>query len=263
MSLTTPAPAPSPRRATCGENVSADTGTSRGSFWALSAHKEPRNWLTSPSTAGTSAAASSSGGTGGPAFAATPPRSSISKPPSARASPSRTACSGVPLRAPSNIESTVTLTIPAASGRARSRVRSASLQAIARYGSDRADAARLRLHRSRRDPARAGQLAVSRRRGRLQPGAGTGAGGLPPGRRRGGDHVRAAGAAGARGGATDGPDLLHLRGRLRLCDRWRDDADDRCDGAERGRDDLRADRGARDPEAALRALRGAARVPLA
>ena len=48
----------------------------------------------------------------------------------------------MPLRAPSNIESTVTLTIPAPIGRARSRVLSASLHAIARYGSDRADAAR-------------------------------------------------------------------------------------------------------------------------
>src|SRR3954469_6546313 len=102
-------------------------------------------------------------------------------------------------------------------------------------------AAQLRLHRPRRDPAGAGQLALPRRRGRLQPGAGAGAGGLPPGRGRGGDHVRAAGAAGARGGAADGPDLLHLRGRLRLCDRGGDDADDRRDGAERGRDDLRAD----------------------
>ena len=41
-----------------------------------------------------------------------------------------------------------------------------------RYGSDRADAAALRLHRPRRDPARAGQLALPRRRGRLLAGAG-------------------------------------------------------------------------------------------
>ncbi len=70
----------------------------------------------SPATAGTSAAASSAALTGGPLFAATAPTSSISKPASTSASPSATACSGVPLRAPSNIESTVTLTIPAASG---------------------------------------------------------------------------------------------------------------------------------------------------
>src|SRR3954454_17628133 len=262
MSLTTTAPAASARRATSTENVSAGTGTSRGSFVVPEPTKEPRDCVTRPSTAGTSAAASSSAETGGPAFAATAPTSSISKPACASASPSRTACSGVPLRAPSNIESTVTLTIPAPSGRARSRVRSASLQRIARYGSDRADAARLRLHRSRRDPARAGQLALPRRRGRLQPGAGAGARGVPPGRCRGRDHVRPARAAGARGGAADGSDLLHLRGRLRLRDRWRDDADDRGDGAERGGHDLRADRGARDPEAAVRALRRAARVPL-
>ena len=85
---------------------------------------------TSPSIAGTSAAASSSALTGGPALAATAPTSSMSKPASTSASPSATACSGVPLRAPSNIESTVTLTIPAASGCARSRVRSASRQLI-------------------------------------------------------------------------------------------------------------------------------------
>src|SRR4029077_1761502 len=124
-------------------------------------------------------------------------------------------------------------------------------------------AAQLRLHRSRRDPARQGQLALPRPRGRLLAGAGAGARGLPPGPRRGRDHVRPARAAGPRGGAADGPDLLHLRGRLRLRDRGRDDADDRRDGPQRGRHDLRADRAARDPEAALRALRRAARVPLA
>ena len=52
----------------------------------------------------------------------------MSKPASTSASPSATACSGVPLRAPSNIESTVTLTIPAASGWVRSRSVSASVQ---------------------------------------------------------------------------------------------------------------------------------------
>src|SRR5215218_4815411 len=132
MSLTMTAPAASARRATAGEKVSAEIDTPislRGSFVLSERTKEPRNSAASPSTAGTSAAASSSADTGGPALAATAPTSSISNPASARASPSRTACSGVPLRAPSNIESTVTLTIPAPSGRARSRVRSASLQA--------------------------------------------------------------------------------------------------------------------------------------
>src|SRR5215218_5241672 len=233
MSLTTSAPAASARRATSRENVSAEMGGGTsfpessspegGKLW-----KRPDSAATSLSTVGTSAAASSSTVTGGPALAATAPTSSISKPASASASPSATACSGVPLRAPSNIESTVTLTIPAPIGCARARVRSASLHEVtARYGSDRADAAPLRLHRSRRDPAGAGQLALPRPRGWLQPGAGAGTRGLPPGRRRGRDHVRSPRAAGARGGAPDGSDLLHLRGRLRLRDRGRDDADDR------------------------------------
>src|SRR3954453_13738316 len=43
----------------------------------------------------------------------------MSKPASARSRPSAIACSGVPLRAPSNIESTVTLTMPAATGCSR------------------------------------------------------------------------------------------------------------------------------------------------
>ncbi len=69
-----------------------------------------------PAIAGTRRAASSAGATGGPLRAATAPTSSMSKPASASATPSAIACSGVPLRAPSNIESVVTLTIPAPSG---------------------------------------------------------------------------------------------------------------------------------------------------
>ena len=114
MSLTTTAPAASARRATSGEKVSADTGTPDSA---------------SPSIAGTSAAASSSGGTGGPLRAATAPTSSMSNPASTSSSPSAIACSGVPLRAPSNIESTVTLTIPAAIGCAKSSVLSVNRQA--------------------------------------------------------------------------------------------------------------------------------------
>src|SRR6185295_15518729 len=48
----------------------------------------------------------------------------------------------------------------------------------------------LRLHRSRRHPARPGQLALPRPRRGFLPGAGAGAGGLPPGRGGGRDHVR-------------------------------------------------------------------------
>ncbi len=113
MSLIATAPAVSARRATSGENVSAEIGTPAPA---------------SPSIAGTSAAASSSAATGGPLRAATAPTSSMSKPASTSASPSATARSGVPLRAPSNIESAVTLTIPAASGCSSSSVRSASRQ---------------------------------------------------------------------------------------------------------------------------------------
>ena len=115
MSLTATAPASSAARATSTEKVSAEIGTPAPA---------------SPSIAGTSAAASTSGGTGGPLFAATAPTSSMSNPASTSASPSAIACSGVPLRAPSNIESAVTLTIPAASGWARSRLRSARRQLI-------------------------------------------------------------------------------------------------------------------------------------
>ena len=92
----------------------------------------------------------------------------------------------------------------------------------------------LRLHRPRRDPARQGQLALPRRRGRLLAGPVARARGLPPGRGRGRDHVRPPRAPGPRGGPADGPDLLHLRGRLRLRDRGRDDAADRRSGPRRG-----------------------------
>ena len=81
-----------------------------------------------PAIAGASLSASSAGGTGGPLRAATAPTSSMSKPSSARRSPSAIACSGVPLRAPEYIESVVTLTIPAASGRSSSNARSVSFQ---------------------------------------------------------------------------------------------------------------------------------------
>ena len=119
MSLTACAPAASARRATSGEKVSAEIGTPEGTSAAFSVSWPENAALVSPAIAGTSAAASSSALTGGPAFAATAPTSSMSNPASTNASPSATACSGVPLLAPSNIESTVTLTIPAASGCAK------------------------------------------------------------------------------------------------------------------------------------------------
>src|SRR5436305_1382439 len=117
MSLIATAPAASAWRATSGENVSAETGTP--------------TFSTSPSIAGTSRPASSSAATGGPLRAATAPMSSISKPASTRRKPSRTACSGVSLRAPSKKESSVTLTIPTPTGRSSPRVRSLSCQILA------------------------------------------------------------------------------------------------------------------------------------
>ena len=102
MSLIAAAPASIAARATGAENVSARTGTPASAA--------------SRSTAGISRAASSAGSTGGPLRAATAPTSSRSNPASTRASPSATAWSGVPLRAPAKNESSVTLTIPAASG---------------------------------------------------------------------------------------------------------------------------------------------------
>ena len=114
MSLIATAPASSPASATSAEKVSAEMGRPVRSA--------------SPAMAGASWARSSAGGTGGPLRAATAPTSSMSNPASARATPSATARSGVPLRAPENIESTVTLTIPAPSGRSSSRVRPVSRQ---------------------------------------------------------------------------------------------------------------------------------------
>ena len=108
----------------------------------------------------------------------------------------------------------------------------------------------------------AGRLAVQRSRRGLLDDAGARAGGLPPGRGRGRDHVRPPRAPGPRGRPPDRAELLHLRGGLRLRHRRRDDAADRGDGARRERHDLRADRVPGDPEGALRPLRGPARVPL-
>ena len=116
MSLIAAAPASIAAEATSGEKVSASTGAP-----ALA---------TRPSTAGTSRAASSVASTGGPLRAATAPTSSRSKPVSTRASPSAIARSGVPLRAPAKNESSVTLTIPAASGGPKSSVRSAIRQVV-------------------------------------------------------------------------------------------------------------------------------------
>ena len=117
MSLTATAPASSAARATSTEKVSALTGTPAPA---------------SPSIAGTSAAISISGSTGGPLRAATAPTSNMSNPASTSPNPSRTACSGVTLRAPSNIESVVTLTIPAATGCSKLNSRSASFQVTKR-----------------------------------------------------------------------------------------------------------------------------------
>src|SRR5688572_11365662 len=116
MSLIATAPASSTRRATSGENVSASTGTP-----ASAARR---------STAGTSLPASASASTGGPLRAASAPTSSMSKPASTSARPSATARSGVPLRAPAKNESSVTLTIPATSGRPKSSSRSVSRHTV-------------------------------------------------------------------------------------------------------------------------------------
>ena len=110
MSLIAAAPASIAARATGAENVSTRTGTPASAA--------------SRSTAGISRAASSAGSTGGPLRAATAPTSSRWNPASTRASPSATAWSGVPDRAPAKNESSVTLTIPAASGGGKRSVRS-------------------------------------------------------------------------------------------------------------------------------------------
>ena len=83
-----------------------------------------------------------------------------------------------------------------------------------------------------------------------------GARGLPPGRGRGRDHVRASRGPGDGGRAADRPELLHLRGGLRGGDRRRDDPADRRHDRRRGRHALRADRGPRDPRAAVRHFEG-------
>ena len=116
MSLITAAPAAAAAIATAGSNVSALIGASVP--------------VARPATAGIRRSISSAASTGGPERAATAPTSTISKPRSSSRQPSATACSGVPLRAPEYIESTVTLTMPAPIGSARSRVLSASCQAI-------------------------------------------------------------------------------------------------------------------------------------
>ena len=123
-------------------------------------------------------------------------------------------------------------------------------------------ALQLRLHRPRRDPARPGQLALPRRRGGLLAGAGAGARGLPPGRRRGRDHVRPPRAPGPRGARLMGQSsyiyeagcAFAIDGETTLLTG---------ESPRRGRHGLREDRAPRHPEDALRALRGAARVPLA
>ena len=122
MSLTQTAPAASARRATSTWKVSAETGTGAPASPSPKSSTPSRS-AAIPSIAGISAAHSSSTPTGGPLRAATAPTSSMSKPASTSPMASAIARSGVPLRAPSNIESTVTLTIPA---RHRSRQSPAS-----------------------------------------------------------------------------------------------------------------------------------------
>src|ERR687898_1169283 len=254
MSFMATAPAASAARPTSAENVSTDTGS--------------RVSIASLSTAGISLLASSAGGTGGPLRAATAPRSSMSKPAAARPTPSSTACSGVPLRAPSYIESVVTLTIPAPSGRRRSRVPPAIFQeairtrivpypALARALRLRLarHAAAMRLHRPGWDPAGAIRFAVPRRRGKLFDAPGPRAGGVPPSRRGGGDQVGPARAAGARGRTADRADRLHLRGRLRRDDGRRGHGPDRRLPARRGPHGLRDDRGPRGARPPVRGLR--------
>ena len=98
MSLTATAPAASARRATSTEKVSAEIR-----HVAVVPH-----WRRAPRSPGPAPRPRPRPGPAGPLCAATAPTSSMSKPASTSARPSATACSGVPLRAPSNIESTVT-----------------------------------------------------------------------------------------------------------------------------------------------------------
>ena len=163
-------------------------------------------------------------------------RACRSPPRPARARP-RSPARGCRCAHPRTSSPSVTLTIPTPSGRSSSRVRSASRQVgpwptvAARptaygYRSARHGPA-LRLHRSRRHPARPLRLALPRRRGQLLDAAGARARGLPPRRGRGRDQVRPPRAPGAGGRAADRPDRLHLRGRLRGDDRRRGHGPDR------------------------------------
>ena len=83
----------------------------------------------SRSIAGTRRAASSSGGDRRAAAGGDRADVEQVEPGLDQPSPSATARSGVPLRAPAKNESSVTLTIPAASGGGKSSVRSANRQA--------------------------------------------------------------------------------------------------------------------------------------
>src|SRR3954447_3850911 len=249
MSLIATAPASRARVATWAWNVSALIGTSTRS--------------TSPSIAGISLAASSSAPTGFPARAATAPTSKRSNPASTSRTPSSAARSGVPLRAPSKNESTVTFTIPAASGGGNSSTRSARRPEVtgptlgdhrsAPY-TVRGRVASLCVHRPRRDPSGPPRLALSRLGGQLLDAPSPDAGGLPSGGRRGRDHVRPPRGPGDGRRAATGPDVLYLRGRLRCLHRRRADAADRRLGPRRSRHAGGEDARGGHPRPALRAL---------
>ena len=118
MSLIAAAPASRARAATAGEKVSASTGTP-----ACAAR---------PATAGTSRAASSSAGdrraaAGGDGADVEQVEARVDQ-----GEPVAHRLVGVPLRAPSKNESSVTLTIPAASGGPNSSVRPAICQVVTR-----------------------------------------------------------------------------------------------------------------------------------
>src|SRR4051794_490485 len=249
MSLIATAPASRARAATWAWNVSALIGTSTRS--------------TSPSIAGMSLAASSSAPTGSPARAATAPTSKRSNPASTSRTPSSAARSGVPLRAPSKNESTVTFTIPAASGGGNSSTRSARRQEVTgptlgdhRPGpyTVRGRVASLCVHRPRRDPPGAPRLALSRLGGQLLDAPGPDAGGMPSGGRRGRDHVRPPRGPGDGRRAITRPDLVHLRGGLRGLHRRRADPAHGRLGPGRGWDARGEDARGGHPRPALRAL---------
>ena len=126
-----------------------------------------------------------------------------------------------------------------------------------------ADGPALRLHRPRRHPAGPLRIALPRRRGQLLDAPGPGPGGVSPRRGRGGDQVRPPPAPGAGGRAADGPDRVHLRGRLRGDDGRRGHGPDRRLPRRRGSERLRDDRRPRRARTALRVLRSGARVPRA